>query len=165
MSKSKSKSTKEALAPKCTFRMAVEGTSDVAKGYCHGLQALENADKTAVKLKDKRKVGGSLNIDKETKYLYPNDPRWDYAVGYDDKVFFIEVHPANTSNIPEMKKKKEWLKKWLQSKAPLLDAFPSGNPKFLWAATESGVHISNQASYMRKLAQLGFNPKRPVIIG
>ena len=106
MSKSKSKSTKEALAPKCTFRMAVEGTSDVAKGYCHGLQALENADKTAVKLKDKRKVDGSLNIDKETKYLYPNDPRWDYAVGYDDKVFFIEVHPANTSNISEMEKKK-----------------------------------------------------------
>ena len=118
-----------------------------------------------MKLNDKRRVDGSLNIDKETKHLYPNEPRWDYAVGYDDKVFFVEVHPANTSNISEMAKKKEWLKKWLQSKAPLLDAFPSGNQKYLWAATESGVHISNQASHMRKLAQLGFNPKRPVIIG
>lgn len=162
---SKSKNTKEALAPKCAFRMAVESTPDVANSYCPGLQALENVDKTAVKLNDKRRVDGSLNIDKETKHLYPNEPRWDYAVGYDDKVFFVEVHPANTSNISEMAKKKEWLKKWLQSKAPLLDAFPSGNQKYLWAATESGVHISNQASHMRKLAQLGFNPKRPVIIG
>ena len=162
---SKNKNTKEALVPKCAFRMAVEGTPDVANGYCPGLQALENVDKSAVKLNDKRKLDGSLNIDKETKHLYPNEPRWDYAVGYDDKVFFVEVHPANTSNISDMAKKKEWLKKWLQSKAPLLDALPSGNPRFLWAATESGVHILNQTSHMRKLAQLGFNPKRPVIIG
>ncbi len=160
-----SKNKKEALAPICAFRMAVEETPDVANGYCPGLQALENVDKGAVKLKDKRKVDGSLNIDKETKLLYPNDPRWDYAVGYDGKVFFVEVHPANTSNISEMAKKKEWLKKWLKSKAPLLNALPSGHPRFLWVATESGVHISNQASYKRKLAQLGFNPKRPVIIG
>lgn len=103
---SKSKNTKEALAPKCAFRMAVEGTPDVANGYCPGLQALENVDKTAVKLNDKRRVDGSLNIDKETKHLYPNEPRWDYAVGYDDKVFFVEVHPANTSNISEMAKKR-----------------------------------------------------------
>lgn len=162
---SKNKNTKEAFVPKCAFRKAVEGTPDVANGYCPGLRALENVDKGAVKLKDKRKVDGSLNIDNETKLLYPNDSRWDYAVGYDDKVFFVEVHPANTSNISEMAKKKEWLKDWLKSKAPLLEALPSGNPRFLWAATESGVHISNQASYMRKLAQLGFNPKRPVIIG
>lgn len=160
-----SKNKKEALAPICAFRMAVEETPDVANGYCPGLQALENVDKGAVKLKDKRKVDGSLNIDKETKLLYPNDPRWDYAVGYDGKVFFVEVHPANTSNISEMAKKKEWLKKWLNSKAPLLDALPSGHPRFLWVATKSGVRISNQASYIRKLAQLGFNPKRPVIIG
>lgn len=151
--------------PICAFRMAVEGTPDVANGYRPGLQALENVDKGAVKLKEMRKVDGSLNIDKETKHLYPNDSRWDYAVGYDGKIFFVEVHPANTSNITEMAKKKEWLKEWLKSKAPLLDALPSGHPRFLWAATESGVHISNQAPYMRKLAQLGFNPKRPVIIG
>ena len=160
-----SKNKKEALAPICAFRMAVEETPDVANGYCPGLQALENVDKGAVKLKDKRKVDGSLNIDKETKLLYPNDPRWDYAVGYDGKVFVVEVHPANTSNISEMAKKKEKKKKWLISKAPLLNALPSGHPRFLWVATESGVHISNQASYKRKLAQLGFNPKVPVIIG
>lgn len=161
---SKNKIIKKPLIPINAFRKAIEETPDVANGYCSGLQALENVDKNAVILKDNRKVDGSLNIDKETKCLYPNDPRWDYAIGYDDKVFFVEVHPANTSNISEMARKKEWLKKWLKSKAPLLDTLPSGRPQFLWAATESGVHISKQASYMRKLAQLGFNPKRPIII-
>ena len=113
---SKSKKTKEALAPTCNFRKAVEDTPDVVNGYCFGLQALENVDKSAVTLK-------------------------------------------------EMAKKKEWLQKWLTSKAPSLNKLPSGCPRFLWAATESGVHISKQASHIRKLAQLGFNPKRPVIIG
>lgn len=162
---SKKQNSKRRPIAECAFKEAVEATPEVANGYRTGLQAIESVDRNAVKLMDNRKADGSLNIDKETKCLYPNDSRWDYAIGYDDKVFFVEVHPANTSNISEMAKKKEWLKQWLKSKAPLLDALPSGNPRFLWAATESGVHISNQASYMRKLAQLGFNPKRPVIIG
>lgn len=160
----KNKKAIKVVLPANGFKAAVEGTPDVAKGYRSGLQAIEKADKDAVVLKDNRKVDGSLNIDKETKLLYPHDSRWDYAIGYDGKVNFVEVHPANTSNISEMAKKKEWLKNWLKSKAPLLDSLPAGNPKFLWAATESGVHISNQASHKRKLAQLGFSPKRPVII-
>lgn len=160
-----SKNTKDIIASTNAFKTAVENTPDVANGYNYGLQALEKADKNVVKLKDNFKADGSLNIDKETKALYPKDSRWDYAIGYDGKVYFVEVHPANTSNISEMAKKKEWLKNWLSLKAPLLDDLPSGHPRFLWAATESGVHISKQASYTRKLAQLGFNPKRPVTIG
>lgn len=159
----KNKKTKSSASIKA-FRKAVEGTPDVAGGYNSGLQALEKVDKNAVKLADDHKVDGSLNIDRETKHIYPNDSRWDYAIGYEGKVYFVEVHPANSSNISEMTKKKEWLKNWLNSKAPLLDALPSGHSRFLWAATESGVHISKQASYKRQLAQLGLNPKRPVVI-
>lgn len=149
----------------CLFKEAVESTPDVANGFCPGLQAIEKGDKDAVNVKDVHKVDGSLNIDKETRNLYPKDPRWDYAVGYDEKVYYVEVHPASTSNISEMIKKKTWLLNWLKTKASQIDKLPSGCPKFLWAATEAGVHISSQASYKRKLAQLGLNPKRPVIIG
>ncbi len=151
--------------PKSAFQKAVEGTPDVAHGYCVGLQAIEKCDKDAVVVKDSRLVDGSLNIDKMTQNAYPHDARWDYAIGYDGKACYVEVHPANTSNIPEMAKKKEWLDSWLKSKAPLLHALPSDSPRLLWAATESGVHISKQSSYKRKLAQLGLIPKRPVIIG
>ena len=103
---SKSKKTKEALAPTCNFRKAVEDTPDVVNGYCFGLQALENVDKSAVTLKDSRKVDGSLNIDKETKLLYPNEPRWDYAIGYDDKVFLWRcILPIPQTSLKWRKKK------------------------------------------------------------
>ena len=68
---SKNKIIKKPLIPINAFRKAIEETPDVANGYCSGLQALENVDKNAVILKDNRKVDGSLNIDKETKCLYP----------------------------------------------------------------------------------------------
>ena len=57
-------------------------------------------------VKDARRLDGSLNIDEETKMLYPNESRWDYAVSCDGKVYYVEVHPANTSNVEEVIKKK-----------------------------------------------------------
>ncbi len=159
----KSASRSEALGSQ--FKCAVEATPDVAGGFRPGLRAMEGKDKDAVRVTDPQKVDGSLNIDRSTKNLYPQEPRWDYAVGYDGKVCYVEVHPANTSNIPEVLKKKDWLAAWLKSRASQLDRLPAGCPKFLWAATEAGVHISRQSSYGRKLAQLGLVPRRPVVIG
>ena len=81
---SKSKKTKEALAPTCNFRKAVEDTPDVVNGYCFGLQALENVDKSAVTLKDSRKVDGSLK-----------DSSLDYFVDkyfIDGQFYSIEVY-------------------------------------------------------------------------
>ena len=116
-------------------------------------------------VKDARRLDGSLNIDEETKMLYPNESRWDYAIGYDGKVYYIEVHPANTSNVEEIIKKKLWLDKWLKEKAPSLSALKAGSPKFQWAATEAGVHVSAQSTYARRLSQRGIErPKRPVVL-
>ena len=159
------KRKKKTAASVNAFKTAVEKTPDVAGGYRVGLQAIESADITAIKVKNTRSVNGSLNIDKETHDLYPNSPRWDYAVSYASKVHYIEVHPASTSNISEMSKKKKWLLEWLCTKAPLLNSLPSGSPRLHWAATEAGIHISKQSSDQRKLAQLGIIPKRPVVLG
>lgn len=147
------------------FKSAVARTSEIEGAYCEGLQAFEPSDKKAVVIKDNRKLNGSVNLDRELRSRYPDSSRWDYALGYDGKVCFVEVHPASTKNIDEMVKKKEWLVWWLKNKAPFLDAMPALSPKFCWAATGSGIHISTQASYKRKLAQLGLRPQHPVIIG
>ncbi len=117
-------------------------------------------------VKDARRLDGSLNIDEETKMLYPNESRWDYAVGYDGKVYYVEVHPANTSNVEEVIKKKLWLDKWLKEKAPSMSALKAGSPKYQWAATEAGVHVSPQSMYARRLSQRGIEkPKHPVVLG
>lgn len=63
-----------------------------------------------VKAEDGRKLQGSVDIDACTKGKYPNDARWDYAIGYDGKAMFVEVHPANTSNVREMESKVAILK-------------------------------------------------------
>lgn len=166
MSKGKMQKTAGVNKAKNSFQKAIENTPDVQHGYREGLQAIEKADKQAVMVKDARKLEGSLNIDKETKNLYPNDSRWDYAISYDGKVHYVEVHPANTSNIEEMIKKKVWLVKWLKENAPSINALKAGSPKFQWAATGAGVHIISQSMYARRLSQQGIEkPKRPVVLG
>ncbi len=165
MSKGKKQKTAGADKANCSFRKAIENTPDVQHGYREGMQAIVKADKRAVMVKDARRLDGSLNIDEETKMLYPNESRWDYAIGYDGKVYYIEVHPANTSNVEEIIKKKLWLDKWLKEKAPSLSALKAGSPKFQWAATEAGVHVSAQSTYARRLSQRGIErPKRPVVL-
>jgi len=147
------------------FKQAIEKTPDVATGYCNGLKAIETIDKQSISITNISKLDGSLNIDKQTMTIYPEDPRWDYAIGYDGKVYFVEVHPANTSNIKEMANKKKWLIDWLRDKAPEMNALPSGAPKYIWAVTKAGIHISKQSIYAKQLAQLGLKPVRPAKIG
>ena len=132
------------------FKEAVEATPEIRKGYCNGLQALKgNAAKVAVA--DTRKLNGSVDIDVCTLELYPNEPRWDYAIGYDGKAYFLEVHPANTSNVKEMIQKADWLKQWLQRKAPALKVI-AGSTTFYWVPSGKYAIQPNSPQY-RKLAQ------------
>lgn len=156
----KAAKSKKAIA----FKKAIENTPDVANGYCIGLSAIKSCDLSAISLNDPANIDGSLDIDGQTLSIYPNEPRWDYAIGYNGRVYYVEVHPANTADIEGMIKKKEWLLKWLRTKAPKINALEAGTPKFLWAATKAGVHISKQSVYAKKLAQLGLIPVRPVVI-
>lgn len=94
------------------FKQAVEQCPDIKNGYCVGLKAL-NSNSPKLKVGDKKNLLGSVDIDTCTKKQYPNDSRWDYAIGYAGKALFVEVHPANTSNVKEMFKKVMWLEEWL----------------------------------------------------
>lgn len=94
------------------FKEAVDNTDDLKNGYCKGLQALRG-DSQKVAITDLEKLLGSVGIDECTKAIYPEDARWDYAIGYDEAAWFLEVHPANTSNVKEMVEKVQWLEKWL----------------------------------------------------
>lgn len=44
---------------------------------------------------DNSKLEGSVDIDKATAKIYPNDNRWDYALSYDGEEFFIVVHTGS----------------------------------------------------------------------
>lgn len=100
-----------------SFKEAIENTPDVANGYQEGINAFgKYADK--IKVPDLTKIDGSLDIDTTTTKLYPDENRWDYAICYDNEVFYIEIHSAITSEVSRMIKKLQWLKTWLATRAP-----------------------------------------------
>ena len=143
-----------------SFEDAVRATSDISSAYRKGLKALKHADSAKVKSSDSRKLDGSVDIDGAVKAIYPEANRWDYAIGYDSKVCFVEVHPAYTSEIEVVIKKFQWLTGWLKDTASGLDGIPKRTPAYVWI--QSGkcaiLPTSNQA---KKLASIGL-PK-PVL--
>lgn len=140
------------------FREALRGTILEAH-FREGLQAL-GKDSLKVGCENTRKLAGSVDIDSATEASCPNENRWDYAVGYlrggnGKRLYFIEVHPASTSEVQCMIEKHRWLVAWLRANAAGLDRIPE--KFFLWVAS-GGVRIPRNAPQIRKLAQEGISP-------
>lgn len=134
--------------------MAVEGTEEVKDGFRTGKQAIRNVDRDRVNASDSRKLQGSLDIDSEVKDLYPNAPRWDYALSYDDRLYFFEVHPAETSQVDKVIEKVNWLKNWLCTKATKIEKLPKAEHPYVWV--QSGRYaILPTAKYKMKLSAAG----------
>lgn len=87
---------------KCAFQVAIEKTEEVKNGFCVGKHAIKSIDRSKVVAANKNRLQGSPDIDSQVKALYPNEPRWDYALSYDDKIYFFEVHPAETSEVDKV---------------------------------------------------------------
>ena len=117
-----------------TFKSIVQAIPAIAGAYREGLQALESKDAGKVKPQNPRKLSGSVYLDKCLKTTNPHDARWDYVIGYREKAYFVEVHPANTSNVDEVVKKKKWLEVWLKTNALDLKAMMAGTG-YYWIAS------------------------------
>ena len=116
---------------KCAFQEAIENTEEVKNGFCVGKQAIKSIDRSKV-VATNNKVQGSLDIDSQVRALYPNEPRWDYALSYDDKIYFFEVHPAETSEVDKVVNKVKWLKCWLKTQAPKINKLPKAEHPYTW---------------------------------
>lgn len=133
-----------------SFEEAVNSISDLSGGYCKGLRALKT-DSSKIKPKDLNCLSGSVDIDSCVKRKYPEAARWDFAIGYEEKAYFVEVHPANTSNIKEMLKKVDWLKSWLRSEGKALDKIKKD--KRLYWVPSGKVAIPRTSPQLRYLAK------------
>lgn len=145
-----------------SFKEAVENTPEISGGYCPGLQAL-GANSAKVSLADNRLTSGSVDIDDQTKDLYHDDNRWDYAIGYNDLTYFVEVHPAQTSEVDCVLKKLAWLKQWLRTKATgcpeqkRLNDLPKGIPSFIWVQSGKGAILAG-SKQAKSIAVAGLKP-------
>lgn len=116
--------------------------------YRKGLQALGN-DSRKIAPSDSKMLSGSADIDSDFKSLYPNCNRWDYVVGYNEKAYFVEIHPCCTSEIKTMLKKIDWLKSFLKTHgSQLIDIKADVN--YYWVASGK-VDISPNSKMKRQL--------------
>lgn len=138
-----------------TFENAVKDALDSLK-FCPGLGAIENKDRAKFQSQDSRSVVGSVNIDKDIQPLYPCEYRWDYAVGYCsngiEKVYFVEIHSAITSEVSCVIRKAKALREWAQKKAPKLWNMQRGVPgKLHWIAS-GNINIPKNTPQYRLLS-------------
>ena len=147
---------------KKSFQQAISETPDIHNCFKSGLQAL-GAHASKISLADPRVCNGSLEIDKNTRPIYPNDHRWDYAFSYNKDVFFVEVHGAKSDEISTMEDKLKWLKAWLHHHAPEINKLKHPKTPFYWIQS-NGYHIINNAKYNRRIAQLGLKPIAKLIL-
>jgi hypothetical protein len=102
-----------------SFRQDIESIDGLHGQFQSGLQALKGGDRNRLKVKKPICLAGSVDIDSALKSRHPNDPRWDYAVGYkisNSKIilYLIEVHPASGDHtIAEINSKYDWLVRWI----------------------------------------------------
>lgn len=105
-------------------------------------------------------INGSIDIDRCLEDKYPHDNRWDYAIGYNDKCYFVEIHPASTSDISTVIAKKEWVVKWLKSQSSLLI---KREHSFHWIATGK-ISIRKGSPQQHRLNSSGIKgPKKSCI--
>ena len=157
-------SKKSNLTKRPSFKQAVAATNDVKDCFREGKQAIPAKEKDKVEFADSKKCGGSLFIDQclADQKKYPNANRWDYAIDYNGEVFFFEVHTASSDEVSTVIKKLEWLKDWLRSCAPEINALKAKAP-FYWVQS-NGYHILPNSSYERVAIQKGIKPISKLVL-
>lgn len=139
--------------PESLLKAAVEQTDDVKGNFQTGLGAVHGNERQKIVVPDTRSILGSLDIDASTLTKYPQENRWDYVIEYNQEVFFIEIHPASTSDVPTVLAKLDWLKWWLKNKAPKISTLKSKDKQpYHWVYTNKNAILPG-SKYAKQLAQ------------
>ena len=153
----KSKGRKVKIEAKSPLNQAADRTEDIKGAFQKGLKALKGEYRTKIVCTDTKKLTGSVDIDLATKDLYPTESRWDYAIEYKGKTFFVEIHPADTTEVQSVINKLRWLINWLKNKAPEVNALKHGDKPFHWVFTKD-CHILKTSKQWKLLSQKGLIP-------
>ncbi len=121
--------------------------------YSSGLGAVIAPDRRHIKVPDTFLIKGSLALDSAAKQDMPDSNRWDYAIDYNGEVFFIEIHPASTSEIPTVINKVNGLRQWLATINADLLSLPPVNRKFYWVSSgKTALRVTPSSRQAKQLA-------------
>lgn len=126
--------------------------------YCKpGLQAIKKENRNKIIVPDTKLLGHSLDLDEALKTIISQDNRWDYGFEYEHYLIFIEIHPAETSQIDCICKKVAYTKEWLDINCPEilhLPKFEKGRRQYYWISSgRTKLKILPNSVYARKLAK------------
>jgi hypothetical protein len=138
------------------FSQAVAATPDIENCFHPGLRAF-GVHSAKIVLSDNSSCNGSVNIDTCLSGKHPNTNRWDYCFGFNNEAVFVEVHPANTSDVDTMLNKLQWLKDWLTYVAPELNRIKAETP-YYWIMSGK-YNILPNSPQARRIANAGLKPK------
>jgi hypothetical protein len=141
-----------------TFRETVQSVPQLAVAFREGLQALRRADHARVVCVRPRRLKGSVDIDTALREILPNDPRWDYGIGYyngrTEEAIWIEVHPATSDHVSHVTRKAHWLRNWLSANARVLLDMTREYNGYVWLSA-GAVSIQRGSRQARELALAG----------
>ena len=116
-----------------------------------GLAAIPSKDRRVIDVAAPRQLEGSCALDQALAPFFPNAHRWDYAIAYEQGVWFVEVHPASGDGaIAEVVAKAMWLRSLLAD-TPLW----AGNRGLFWVASGRTSAHPAFSRKRRRLAQAG----------
>lgn len=134
-----------------SFKDVIVAIKQVSSCYKNGLQALGN-NSAKIKPLRSRNCEGSLNIDSCLREVESDAPRWDYIIGYNSKVYCIEVHPASGGEVKSVINKVNWIKNWLNTIGISIKIYNRKHPTYHWIASGK-VTILRNSTYARKLSE------------
>ena len=147
--------------PSSAFKQAVEETPGLTDAWHSGLGALRGADRRRVDAEDPRRLTGSVDIDSALQAEFPDEPRWDYAIGHRPSnlaaeiAYWVEVHPASAGEVKVVLQKLVWLKTWLPNLAPSLSAMRKA---FIWVSSGK-TSFTLSSPQQKRFALLGLPHK------
>lgn len=130
----------------------------VLNSYCKaGLQAIKKDNRNKIIVPDSKLLGSSVDLDNALKTIISQENRWDYGFEYDHYFIFIEIHPAETSQIDCICKKVIDTKEWLNNNCPEilhLPKFEKGKRQYYWISSgRTNLKIIPNSTHARKLAK------------
>jgi len=114
-----------------TFQQAVNATPCLQNpdAYRTGLGALREEDREHLDIDETKHIGGSVDVDTALREAEPGANRWDYGIAYlhkgesAERIYWVETHTADDSQVEKVIRKAEWLRHWLKGKGIRLAGF------------------------------------------
>lgn len=160
------------------FQKICKDIPEIKDCYQSGLKAIPGSQRKQIVADETRLIYGSVDLDTCSKIQNSDQftQRWDFLLAYNDSVYAIEIHPANSgANIDEVMGKARWLIQWLKTNPTSENAQKAKKQlrekmqktKFHWVASgKVGVVLLPNSKKAKELTQLNiaFPPKEKLLI-